>query len=128
MNTIKEITKLSSGKDLDIEYPIRLYNKEGQQVYFEDSDCHWRKSDYKDGNEVYHEDSYGYWWKCDYDSNGNETYYENSFSYWYKCEHEEGNEVYFEDSSGYIDDCREPVDLTMEEVCKLAGRKVRIVE
>jgi len=107
METIKELTKLSNGKELDIVYPIRLYDKDCNEAYFESSNGDWYKIEYKDGNDVY---------------------FENSNGYWYKSEYEEGNEVYFEDSSGYIDDNREPVNMTIEEVCKLAGRKVRIVE
>ena len=107
MGTIKEITKLSNGKELDIKYPVRLYDKGGNEVYYEDSDGHWWKLEYKDGNAVYYEDSNGEWRKCEYQG---------------------GKVVYFEDSRGYIEDNREPVGMTMEEVCRLAGRKVRIVE
>jgi len=85
--SIKELVKLSNGKELDIEYPIKLLDKDGNEVYFEDSNGDWYKHEYKDGKMVY-----------------------------------------FENSNGYIDDRREPVDMTMDEVCKLVGKKVRIVE
>ena len=32
----------------------------------------------KDGNEIYCEDSDGYWWKSEFDANGKEIYYEDS--------------------------------------------------
>ena len=104
---IKELTKLSNGKELDIEYPIKLYDKDGKQVYFEDSDGYCWKREYDDGKQVYFEASNGYWWKYEY---------------------KDGKHVYFENSNGDIIDNREPVDMTMEDVCKLAGRNVRIVE
>jgi len=37
MITIKESTKLSNGKELDIQYPIRLYDRDGKEVYFKNS-------------------------------------------------------------------------------------------
>jgi len=105
---IKELTKLSNGKELGIEYPLRLYDKDGNEVYYEDYYGYWWKRDYKDGEVVYFEESDGRWWKYEHDKGG--------------------NAVYYEDSDGYIEDNREPVDMTLDEVCKLAGRNVRIVE
>ena len=32
----------------------------------------------KNGNEIYFENSHGYWIKSEYDSNGNQIYYESS--------------------------------------------------
>jgi hypothetical protein len=32
----------------------------------------------KNGNKIYYEDSDGYWYKKEYDSNGNKIYYEDS--------------------------------------------------
>jgi len=42
----------------EVNYPIYLYDE--------------------NGNEIYCEDSNGFWEKCEYDSNGNEIYFENS--------------------------------------------------
>ncbi|MBC8147222.1 MAG: hypothetical protein H8E98_04480 [Bacteroidetes bacterium] len=42
----------------EVKFPIYLYDKNGNQIYFENSD--------------------GYWEKREYDSNGNKIYYENS--------------------------------------------------
>ena len=105
--TIREFTKLSNGGELDIQYPVRLYDKDGKQVY--------------------HETSYGCWWKREYDADGKEVYFETESGYWHKSEYENGKQVYCEDSTGYIDDRRELVDLTMEDIYKLVGKKVRIV-
>ena len=44
MNTIREITKLSNGKELDIKYPISLCDRDGNDVYHEDySGFGWKK-------------------------------------------------------------------------------------
>ncbi|MBC8147049.1 MAG: hypothetical protein H8E98_03590 [Bacteroidetes bacterium] len=42
----------------EVKFPIYLYDKNGNQIYFENSD--------------------GYWEKREYDSNGNKIYFENS--------------------------------------------------
>ena len=39
-------------------FPFRINNKEGEEIYYEDSD--------------------GYWWKREYDLSGSEIYYEDS--------------------------------------------------
>jgi len=55
------------------------------------------------GKQTYYEDSDGYWGKREYDTNGNETYSENSRGFWIKREYDtNGNEIYFEDSEGLI--------------------------
>jgi len=108
MNTIKESTKFNNGKDPNIEYPIRLYDEDGNEIYYETSDGFWCKSEYKDGHEVYVEKSDGYWWKCEYED-GNQVYFEDSSGFWWKSEYKGGKEVYYEDSEGCIEDNREPV-------------------
>ena len=128
MKTIRELTKLNGGKELDIAYPVQLYNKDGERAYFEDSNGCWEKLEWKDGDIVRFENSEGYWYKNDY-KDGKLTYFEDSNGYWEKYEYDrDGKQVYYESSSGYIIDNRETVDLTMEEVCRMAGKKVRIVE
>ena len=106
MNTIKESTKFNNGKDPNIEYPIRLYDEDGNEIYYETSDGFWCKSEYKDGNQVYFEDSEGYWWKREY---------------------KDGKEVYYENSDGCIIGRREHVDMTIAEVRKELGKNIRIV-
>ena len=59
------------------------------------------------GNNVYFEDSDGIWYKYKYDINGNKIYYEDSNGDWFKSEYDEqGNRIYYEDSDGYIRDDR----------------------
>jgi len=91
MNTISEATKLNNGQVLDIAYPIRLYNKDGDEVYYEAANGFWRKWAYnEDGKVVSVEDATG----C-----------------WRKREYRDGKEVYYEDSNGYIEDNREPAEI-----------------
>ena len=61
----------------------------------------------KNGNQIYFENSNGFWRKRERDSNGTEIYYEFSDGFWYKREYDSnGNEIYFEDSHGEIIDNR----------------------
>jgi len=59
---------------------FRLFDSNGNEIYFEDSDGDWEKREYdSNGNKIYCEDSDGDWEKREYDSNGNKIYYENSY-------------------------------------------------
>jgi hypothetical protein len=63
-----------------------------------------------------------------YDERGKEIYFENNGSYWSKKEYDdEGYWVYFEDSFGYIVDKRVK-ELTVKEIEKILGYKVKIKE
>ena len=114
---------LFKGKiELKGEYTLKVYpedisicDSKGNEIYFEDSDGDWNKSEYdSQGNEIYFEDSYGYWYKSEYDSQGNELYFENASGYWSKSEYDsQGNTVYFENSTGNIIDNR-PKKVTIE--------------
>lgn len=74
------------------------------------------------GNQIYFEDSEGFWWKSEYDSNSNEIYFENSREFWFKQEFDsEGNEIYYEDSDGYIEDNRKIPEYTMAELVEKIG-------
>ena len=126
MNTIRELIRLSNGEELDIKYPIELFDKDGNLLYYENSDGFWCKNQYKDGEQVYFVNSDGLWWKSVY-KDGHEVYFEGSDGYWLKYEYKDGKEVYCEDSDGHRVDNREPVDMTIEDVCKLVGKNVRIV-
>ena len=62
-----------------IKGDLNLFDSNGKETYFEDSDGHWSKREYNSNcNQTYFESSNGYWSKSEYDSNGNEIYYENS--------------------------------------------------
>ena len=81
------------------------------------------------GHVVYYENSSEYWYRSEYDSEGNETYCEDSNEFWRRYEYDSvGNETYYESSNGVTRGVsREVVEMTMEEVEKLAGKKVKIV-
>ena len=61
------------------EFPFIIKDKNGNEIYFEDSNGWWSKSEFdSNGNPIYCEDSSRYWYKSEYDSNENLIYYENS--------------------------------------------------
>ena len=61
------------------EFPFRIKDSKGNQIYFETSTGFWTKYEYDSkGNRIYLEYSDGYWEKREYDSKGNQIYYENS--------------------------------------------------
>ena len=107
--SLTEFLKLSNGKELDIKYPIQLFDKDGNRVYYEDSKGYWGKREYKDGKEVY---------------------FENSKGNWSKKEYKDGKEVFFENSSGDKrgTPLQETVEMTLSEVCKVVGKNVKIVK
>ena len=109
---------------------FRVYDSNGNLVYYEESNGYWVKREYdSNGNLVYFEDSDGYWLKREYDSNNNEVYYEKSNGYWFKREYDSNNnEVYFEDSDGLIVDRRKENEMTLEEICKELGRDIKIIK
>ena len=62
-----------------------------------------------------------------YDDKGNEIYFEDSDGYWSKSEYDKkDNLIYFEDSGGGIIDNRVK-ELTVEEIEKLLGYKIKII-
>ena len=85
-----------------------VYNDQGNEIYYEDSDGFWWKKEYDtNGNNIYYKNSTGGWYKKEYDTNGNNIYRESSDGFWWKKEYDEqGNEIYYENSTGYIIDNR----------------------
>ena len=42
------------------DFPLRIYDKNGKQIYFEDSEKYWSKREYdSNGNRIYYENSFG---------------------------------------------------------------------
>ena len=61
-----------------------------------------------------------------FDEKGNPVYYENSCGIWHKIEYDEKGKLnYFENSGGYINDKR-PKELSIDEIEKLLGYKIKI--
>lgn len=82
----------------------------------------------ENGKVIYVENGSGDWYKNEYDEKGNKVYYEHSNGYWQKSEYDEnGIEIYFEDSQGWIKDNRIK-ELTIEEIEKLLGYKIKVKE
>lgn len=106
---------------------FEVYNEKGNQIYYENSNGSWSKSKYdKLGQQFYFENSDGYWYKKEYDEKGNQIYFEDSDGYWVKSEYDEkGNRIYFESSNGEIVDKRIK-ELTIKEIEKLLGYKIKI--
>ena len=81
----------------------------------------------KNGNQIYCEYSNGGWWKSKYDSNGNPIYSENSNKYWCKSEYDSnGNQIYCETSDGVIVDNR-PKGCE-GKVVEIDGKKYKLTE
>ena len=85
----------------------------------------------KNGNLIYWENSNGDLVKSEFDSNNNEIYYENSDGLWSKREYDSNNNrIYCEDSDGTIRGNRpkEVKRLTHKEICELIGYNVEIIK
>jgi hypothetical protein len=110
------------------DFPFEIKNKNGKEIYYEDSDGRWSKREYDSKNNLIRlEDSTGFWSKSEYDSDANEIRFKNSNGYWHKCEFDSyGNLIRLEDSSGRIIDKRPKpiIELTLEDVAKLKGVSV----
>jgi len=62
------------------DFPFEIKDKNGNQIYYEDSQGFWRKREYDSNRkEIYTEFFDGYWVKRELDSNENVIYYENSY-------------------------------------------------
>jgi glucan-binding YG repeat protein len=90
------------------EFPFRIKDSNGNEIYCEYSNGFWRKAEYDaNGNKIYFEGSGGFWFKSEYDAYNNEIYYQNSDGYWLRRQYDaNGNKIYFEDSRGEIEDKR----------------------
>ena len=76
----------------------------------------------KNGKEIYYEDSNKFWAKWEYDSKG-AFYHEDSNKYWAKWELDsQGKVIYCEDSNGQIVDNRIP-----EIITHTNGRKYKLI-
>jgi hypothetical protein len=100
------------------DFPFEIKDKDGNEIYYEDSTGYWEKCEYdSDGECIYHEDSDGDWERFEHDSNGNKIYYENSNGFWVKREYDsEGNVIYYEDSYGEIYDDRPKDEIIIDGI------------
>ena len=84
----------------------------------------------KNGKEIYFENSNGTWSKHEYNQNGKIIYYENSTGYWSKQEYNQnGKEIYLENSTGIIIDNRpKVVELTLDEIAAKLNIPVELLK
>jgi len=99
-------------------FPFKLYDKNGNEIYYESTTGYWKKCECDSNNNIiYYENSSGFWFRREFDSNGNIIYYTDSSGFWEKCEYNlDGHQIYFEDSIGTIRDNRPKVELTLDEI------------
>jgi len=114
------------------EFPFRIKDSKGNEIYFEDSNKFWTQSEYdSNNNEIYYETSNSFWFKQKFDLRGNIIYYEDSDKFWIKREFDsKGNETYYETSYGTIRDNRlkSVPEYTMEELTKMLGKEFKITK
>ena len=111
------------------EFPFEIRDKNGNQIYYEQSNGYWWKSEYdKNGKRIYFKDSEGRWWKSEYDKNGKEIYFKDSEGYWWKSEYDKnGKEIYYENIDGTIRDNRPKVSCN-GKVVEIDGKKYELKE
>jgi hypothetical protein len=124
MKTIAEQIKW----DFKTNGELEIKDKNGNLIYWEDSDGWWVKREYdSQGDEIYLEDSDGYWEKREYDSKGNRIYLETSNGLWEKREYDsKGNRIYLENSNGVIEDNRPKP--CQNKVVEIDGVKYKLVK
>jgi hypothetical protein len=113
------------------EFPFIIKDKNGNQIYFEQSNGFWCKRQFdQNGKEIYYENSNGFWEKREYDQNGNRIYYENSRGYWEKYQYGHNRkQIYFEASDGLIRDNRpKVVELTLDEIAAKLNMDVNLLK
>ena len=128
----------------NVTYPIELYDKNGNKIYYKNSKGYscirefdknnnqiyfknskgysWIREYDENNNEIYLKDSNEYSWISEYDDNGNQIYFKNSEGYsWVKEYDKNGNYIYFKDSKGIIRDNRPKKKYTVKELEELTG-------
>lgn len=79
----------------------------------------------KNGNEIYYKNSNGCWWEAKYDENSNKIYYKNSDGCWWESKYDEsGKEIYYKDSTGY-EWIAPKVELTLDEIADKFGIDIK---
>jgi len=82
---------------------FQLFDKNNNEIYFEDSKGFWAKYEYdKNNNNIYYEDFEGFWVKYEFDKNNNRIYVKHSDGFWSKSEYKDGIRIYYENSKGYV--------------------------
>jgi len=97
---MKKLSEIYKELGIAFSFPIRIWNANGYQTYYEDSDGYWDRYEYGDnGNQTYYEDSTGVkkgtTQRAQLDALGDKIKDAGLDSADYN-----GNQTYFEDSEG----------------------------
>jgi hypothetical protein len=76
----------------------------------------------KNGNELYFEHSDGYWIKKEYDKNNNLIYFENSREHWAKYRYDKSNNIIYWENS------RDGVIIDKKNIIEINGKKYKLME
>lgn len=106
------------------EFPFRIKDKNGNEIYFEDHNGYWNKKEINShSNLTYYVNSFDQWVKWEYDSGENIIYCEDSSGCWWRQEFDSrGNRIYYESSwEGVVIDNRpiHVMDLKDGEIGKI---------
>ena len=117
-------------KELGIEFtfPIRIWNTNGHQTYYEDSNGYWDRYEWDDnGRAKYFENSDGYWQKYERDDNGRPIYQEDSNGFWARWERDaDGNMDYYENSDGKKEGTPRSANTCEGKVVEVDGIKYKL--
>ena len=125
MKTLAKVYKKQFG---NVEFPFEIYDANGNETYWENSDGNWIRWEYDaKGNKTYNEDSNDYWVRREYDAKGNWTYREDSYGYWWRKEYDaKGNETYRENSAG--EKWGTPKNSCSGKIVQIEGKKYQLKE
>jgi YD repeat-containing protein len=85
------------------DFPFTINDKNGNQLYSEDSSTYWFLNQYNDhGKLIYYTNSNKEWEKREYNANGNPIRYEDSTGFWNTRKYNaKGKEIKYENSDGF---------------------------
>ena len=96
---MKRLVKFFTNHDFN-DGDFRLYDKNGNEIYYETSDGYWYKVKFDDrDNETYFEDLHGTWKKRKYDENDNVIYCEYSNGDWWKRKYDKNDNIIYQEDS-----------------------------
>lgn len=77
---MKPLSEIYKELGIAFSFPIRIWDANGRQTYYEDSNGYWDRYEWDgNGRATHYEDSDDYWERYERDAEGDETYYENSY-------------------------------------------------
>ena len=99
---MKKLSEIYKELGIGFTFPIRIWDANGYQTYYEDSNGYWDRYEWDgNGRATHYEDSDDYWERFERDAKGRPTYHEDSDGFWSRWERDDnGNMDYYEDSTG----------------------------